>query len=132
MTIYTIGKLSTLTACKIPTIRYYEEIGLLTPAARSPGNQRRYNEEHLKRLGFIRHSRALGFNLDEIRQLIHLQICARHSPHEAHLIAQQHLSDVRQKIRQLQALEHELDHMVHCCHEGDPYQCKVLEALNEL
>lgn len=131
MAIYTIGQLSRLTNCKVPTIRYYEQINLLATAGRSAGNQRRYNDEHLTRLRFIRHSRALGFNLDEIRQLIHLQRCTRHSPHEAHEIAQEHLSDVQQKIKQLQALEQELVKMVHCCNKGDPYQCRVLEVLNE-
>ena len=69
MAIYSIGKLSKLTQCKIPTIRYYEDIGLIPVASRSAGNQRRYNLSHLQRLQFIRHSRALGFNLNEIRQM---------------------------------------------------------------
>ncbi|PKF54716.1 transcriptional regulator [Alteromonadales bacterium alter-6D02] len=129
---YSIGQLSKLTHCKIPTIRYYEQIGLLEQAMRSAGNQRRYNQDHLQRLAFIRHSRALGFNLEEIKQLIHLQTCAAHSPHEAHQIAQTHLIDVQQKIKQLQALETELKNMVGSCHQGDPYQCQVLAALNEL
>jgi len=131
MAIYSIGKLSKLTQCKIPTIRYYEDIGLIPLASRSAGNQRRYNLNHLQRLQFIRHSRALGFNLNEIRQLIHLQTCAKHSPHEAHHVAQQHLLDVKIKIKKLQALEQELVTIVSSCKDGDSVHCQVLETLNE-
>jgi len=131
MAIYSIGQLAKLTDCKVPTIRYYETIGLLNLPARTLGNQRRYNSEHLSRLQFIRHSRALGFNLEEISQLIHLQGCAKHSPHDAHAIATSHLLDIQKKIRQLQALEHELAQVTNCCNKNTSYQCKVLEALND-
>jgi len=130
MAVYTIGQLSKLTQCKIPTIRYYEKIKLLPQASRTQGNQRRYNQEQVKRLQFIRHSRALGFNIEEIRQLIHLQTCVNHSPHQAHQVAQQHLADVRQKISQLQALAEELQNLINCP-QGDPYHCQVLDVLNE-
>jgi DNA-binding transcriptional MerR regulator len=104
---------------------------LLNQPARSLGNQRRYNDEHLTRLRFIRHSRTLGFNLEEISQLIHLQVCAEHSSHDAHEIAMTHLLDVQKKIRQLQALERELAQMTNCCNKKTAYQCKVLEVLND-
>ncbi|NRA70135.1 MAG: helix-turn-helix domain-containing protein [Gammaproteobacteria bacterium] len=130
MKIYSIGQLSKLVDCKVPTIRYYEQIEILPPATRSIGNQRRYNDDHLTRLRFVRHSRALGFNLEEVRQLIHLQTCAKHSKHEAHKIAATHLLDVQQKIKQLQALEQELTAIVNSCHAGDPYTCQVLDSLS--
>jgi len=131
MTIYSIGQLSKLTQCKIPTIRYYEDIELIPATSRNPGNQRRYHQDHLKRLLFIRHSRALGFSLKEIRQLIHLQTCAKHSPHEAHSIAKQHLLEVQKKVEKLQALEEELITIVNSCQAGDSIHCQVLDALNE-
>jgi DNA-binding transcriptional MerR regulator len=58
----TIGQLAQLTGCKIPTIRYYEEIGLMPPPPRSAGNQRLYGAEHIARLAFICHGRELGFS----------------------------------------------------------------------
>lgn len=127
--IYSIGQLAKLTDIKIPTIRYYEEIELIQQAFRSLGNQRRYNDKHVQRLQFVGHSRALGFSLDEIKQLIHLQECSAHSPHQAHEIAQQHLQDVQQKISQLSALAQELSNIVDCCHHEDDYECRVLDAL---
>ncbi len=68
----TIGTLSARTGGHIETIRYYERIGLMPLAARSDGGHRLYGEEHVKRLGFIRRSRELGFTLDQIRTLLRL------------------------------------------------------------
>ena len=56
----TIGDLSKATGVKVPTIRYYEQMGLIYPAERSEGNQRRYSSEERERLAFIRHARDLG------------------------------------------------------------------------
>ena len=67
-----IGELSRLTAVKIPTIRYYEKIGLLSEPLRSEGNQRRYAKRELERLSFIRHARDLGLPILSIRELIEL------------------------------------------------------------
>lgn len=130
--IYTIGQLSKETQCKISTIRYYEEIGLLGKAQRSAGNQRQYASSQCQRLHFIRRSRALGFSLDEIKQLIHLQDCNQHDPHQAHQVAQHHLADVRNKIEQLKQLEQELLTMIDNCEGGESEDCLILKSLNDV
>jgi DNA-binding transcriptional MerR regulator len=63
MTELSIGALAVETGSSVQTIRYYERIGLLPVAARTSGNQRRYDRSHVARLGFIRHSRELGFSI---------------------------------------------------------------------
>mgnify|MGYP002130705687 CR=1 FL=1 len=68
----TIGKLGASTGVKVPTIRYYEQIGLLPEAERSAGNQRLYSQKALELLAFIRHARDLGFTLEAIRDLLSL------------------------------------------------------------
>ena len=69
---HTIEKLSKRTGVNVETIRYYERIGLLPQPPRSTGGHRLYSDDHLKRLGFIRHGLELGFTLDEVRNLIGL------------------------------------------------------------
>ena len=130
--IYSIGQLSKETQCKIPTIRYYEEIGLLDKPQRSEGNQRQYTSSQCQRLHFIRHSRALGFSLEEIRLLIDLQENKRHDCEQADKIALSHLSDVRAKIAQLQQLEGELLTMLDTCHNERTEQCFILKSLNKI
>ena len=67
-----IGQLSKRTGVKVPTIRYYEQTGLIDAPERSEGNQRRYSNAELERLAFIRHARDLGFSIEAIRQLLDL------------------------------------------------------------
>lgn len=67
-----IGALSKRTGVKVPTIRYYEETGLLPRPDRTLGNQRTYGEGTVRRLRFIRHARELGFEVDAIRTLLAL------------------------------------------------------------
>ena len=65
-----IGSLSKETCCNIETIRYYEREGLLPNPPRTEGGHRMYDDEHLKRLTFIRRSRELGFTLQDVRGLL--------------------------------------------------------------
>src|SRR3982074_2508246 len=73
----TIGALAERTDCKVPTIRYYEEIGLLPKAGRRPGGHRFYREADLKRLTFIRRCREFQFPLEKVRELVELQALER-------------------------------------------------------
>ena len=68
----TIGKLASATGMKVETIRYYEQIGLLPAPTRSAANYRTYEQEHLRRLSFIRRARDLGFSIDQVRELMGL------------------------------------------------------------
>ncbi|WP_107494974.1 helix-turn-helix domain-containing protein [Thalassobius sp. I31.1] len=127
---YSIGTLSEHTKVKVPTIRYYEEIGLLAEAGRTAGNQRRYDDTALERLSFIRHARDLGFPIDAIRALITLQNHPDRSCAEASEIADQQLSGVREKIAKLQSLEQELSRISEgCSGAGQAANCYVLASL---
>jgi len=68
----TIGQLARSTSCNIETIRYYENVGLMPVPPRTPNGYRAYDELHIKRLGFIRRGRELGFSLDDVRALLSL------------------------------------------------------------
>jgi DNA-binding transcriptional MerR regulator len=63
-----IGELAKEAGVKVPTIRYYEQIGLLAAPPRTDGQQRRYDDHAVSRLHFIRHARHLGFEIDDIRK----------------------------------------------------------------
>ena len=96
---------------------------------RSVGNQRRYGQEHVDRLAFIRHARELGFPLPAIRELLALCDDPRHSCCEADEIASVHLRDVELKIARLNALRAELQRMVRSCRRGQIAECRVIEVL---
>lgn len=127
---FSIGDLSRQTGVKIPTIRYYEQSGLICPTSRTEGNQRRYGEAERERLGFIKHARDLGFSLEAIAALMELhdqpdQTCAL-----AGNIARQQLSDVRARIERLTRLETELARIAEGCQGSGPANdCYVLRSL---
>jgi DNA-binding transcriptional MerR regulator len=124
-----IGELSGLTAVKVPTIRYYEQVGLLPEPVRTEGRQRRYGESEVKRLHFIRHARELGFEMDDIRELLDLAARPNQSCHEADSIALRNLAAIERRIRQLEALRGELRRMVDECRHGHICECRVIEVL---
>lgn len=123
-----IGQLSKRTGVKIPTIRYYEQMGLIAAPERSEGNQRRYTKEGLSRLSFIRHSRDLGFSIEDIRGLLELSQHPEKPCHDAHSIAVQHLEDVQGRIAKLRRLERELKR-ISKCEAGNIADCAVIETL---
>lgn len=125
----TIGKLGASAGVKVPTIRYYEQIGLLPEPDRSGGNQRLYPRAALDRLSFIRHARDLGFPLEAIRDLLSLSDKPDQSCAAADAIASAQLSSVRARIQRLKALETELERMVAQCACGTISDCRVIEVL---
>ncbi len=126
-----IGEAARQSGVKAPTIRYYEQIGLLPAPPRSQGNRRLYEAADLRRLTFIRHARELGFEIEAIRALLTLQDdpgqpCAR-----ADGIAKARLAEVEQRIGSLTALKTELELMVEGCSHGRVGECRVIEVLSD-
>jgi DNA-binding transcriptional MerR regulator len=124
----TIGELSRQSGVKIPTIRYYEQIGLLAAPARTEGQQRRYGADDVRRLNFIRHARELGFEVEAIRQLLGLAGHPDRSCGEVHELTKAHLAEVNDKIARLTALRDELEAMVSCDHRRIS-ECRIIEVL---
>lgn len=124
-----IGDAARSTGIKVPTIRYYEEIGLLKRAPRTSSNRRMYDVEDVRRLRFIRHARDLGFDIQAVRELIAL---ARH-PEEpcerADDIARARLAEVERKLVRLKGLRREFRAMISEGTHGSIRECRVIEVL---
>jgi len=111
-----IGEMSRQTGVGIETIRYFEKIGMMPAPGRSEGGNRRYTNVHLQRLFFINRCRQIGFAKDVT--------CA-----EVHSITVEHISDIKQKIRDLRKLEKVLTQMANECSRGDIPECPIIETL---
>lgn len=128
---FSIGEAARESSVKVPTIRYYEEIGLLPRIARSVGNRRCYDAGDIRRLSFIRHARELGFDLEAIRTLLRLQDDPAQSCESADAIASARLTDVKRRIAKLELLRGELEKMMRECASGRVGQCRVIETLSD-
>ncbi len=126
-----IGKLARTVGVKVPTIRYYEQIGLLPQPERTAGNQRLYGQKTRERLGFIRHARDLGFPLDAIREFLDLADDPDRSCAAADEIARRQLAAVNDRIARLTLLRAELQRMVAQCAHGTIADCRVIEVLGD-
>jgi DNA-binding transcriptional MerR regulator len=130
MTSFLIGQLAKAAGVKIPTIRFYEQIGLLPHPQRSSSARRLYEQEAVGRLRFIRHARELGFPTEAIRTLLDLADNPQRTCEEANALAADQLKAVNEKIVRLQGLRDELQRMVAPNCIGLAAECRVIEALN--
>ena len=124
-----IGGAARQSGVKVPTIRYYEQIGLLPAPPRTESNRRLYDDDDLSRLAFIRHARELGFGIESIRTLLKLQDHPDQSCAAADAIARARLAEVEQRIASLTALKGELERMIAQCARGRVAECRVIESL---
>jgi MerR family copper efflux transcriptional regulator len=129
-----IGVVAQRAGCTVPTIRYYEEIGLLPTGPRTEAGRRVYGEATIRRLTFIRRCRDFGFSIDQIRELAGLvddpdRLCV-----EVRDIAAKHFAHVRAKLPELQALERSMATFVCSCDAacagGATLDCTILEDLS--
>lgn len=127
----TIGAVAKRTGLKIPTIRFYEQEGLVAPPPRTESGRRLYSDRDVKRLGFIRHARSLGFDLGDVRSLLDLADHPERPCDDANRIASNNLSLVRQRLEQLRALERELIRMTEACSGGPSGECRIIELLGD-
>lgn len=124
-----IGDLARRSGYAVQTLRYYEQIGLMPKPPRTSGGQRRYGEDLLHRLLFIRHARDLGFEIEDIRSLLDLAGRPDQSCASVDAIAKAHLISIDGKIARLTALRAEVNRMLKACAKGRIAQCKVIDVL---
>jgi Cu(I)-responsive transcriptional regulator len=125
-----IGDLSRKTGVKVPTIRYYEGIGLLPAPPRSEGNRRLYGAKAVDRLRFIRHARELGFEVEAIRELLDLAEQPQRSCANVDALAREHLRTITSRIERLTALKAEVEHMIKACAKGRIAKCRIIDTLS--
>ncbi len=126
-----IGAAARSSGVKVPTIRYYEEVGLLPRPPRTASNRRLYGPQELARLRFIRHARELGFETGAIRELLELQGKPERSCEAADAIARERLDEVNRRIASLEALRRELERMIGSCSKNRIAECRIIEVLQD-
>jgi DNA-binding transcriptional MerR regulator len=133
--VFTIGALAKAAGVTTPTVRYYEEIGLLPQAGRTSGGQRSYSQDDVSRLTFIKQCRDFGFGIEQVRVLLDLSISAERDCSEARDIARAHLVKVQQKLAEFRVLEKRLKTFVGRCQvacAGGPGQdCVIFRDMSQ-
>jgi len=126
-----IGELSQTSGCSIQTIRYYEQEGLLSQPERSPGNFRLYGMKALKELEFVKHCRSLGIALVDVKRLIELKKQPQESCASVNTLIDQQLVLVNTRMKELNALKKELQHMASACTIVNTVEaCGIIRSLD--
>lgn len=129
-----IGTLAKRTGCTVPTIRYYEAIGLLPAPARAENGHRFYRESDATRLGFIKRCRDFGFPIEQVRAMTALYQDGERACVEVRDLAQVRLDEVRRKLAEMRQLEKSLEAFVSSCDEtcnGGPTRgCVIIEDMS--
>jgi MerR family transcriptional regulator, mercuric resistance operon regulatory protein len=127
--VMTIGALAARSRCSVDTIRYYERVGLMPEVPRTEGGQRLYNEQHARRLGFIRRSRDLGLGLAQIRDMLDALERDRADCGKTRALLEERAAAVQARIAEFQALERNLRAAAAACGDETAARCRVLAAM---
>jgi len=123
-----IGSAARASGLPVKTVRYYSDIGLVTPDGRSDSGYRQYAEAELSKLVFARRTRAFGFSIEQTRELLSLYEDRNRSSADVKAIAERRLAEIEAKMRELKALHDELSHLVACCHGDDRPDCPIISG----
>jgi MerR family copper efflux transcriptional regulator len=118
-----IGELAERAGISAKAIRYYEQIGLLAPPARTPSGYRDYDHATLGRLAFIRAAQAVGLTLGEIRQVVAFRDRGQTPCEHVATLLQRRAAELEARIAELQQLRGELDRLARRAGTLDPKQC---------
>lgn len=127
----TIGRLAKQAGFGIETVRFYERQGLIEPPPRTESNYRIYPQQDVARLRFIKRAKALGFSLNEIKELLSLRHDPTATKADIKRRTEAKVEDIRQKIGDLGRMLEALEHLAASCDGRGPLEeCPILEALD--
>ncbi|WP_295852491.1 Cu(I)-responsive transcriptional regulator [Tardiphaga sp.] len=124
-----IGAASEKSGLPAKTIRYYEDIGLLT-ADRASNGYRDYSMPDVHRMRFIQRSRSLGFSVEECRQLLSLYNDKQRQSADVKALANAKLKEIDKKLVELNELRDTLRRLVRSCHGDSRPDCPIIEGLS--
>ena len=123
-----IGNVSTLSGLPVKTIRYYEDIGLVSPL-RDTNGYRAFRDKELHKLGFLGRARSLGFSIGDCRALLALYDDETRASADVKRIANEHLEQIETKIAGLRAMRDTLSHLIDECAGDHRPDCPILTDL---
>ncbi len=128
---YTIGKVARHAGVSTDTLRYYEKASLIRPVSKTAAGYRLYDDEAVRRLGFIKHAQHCGFTLSEIKALLTLRSADGACCGDVRSLAIEKKLQIEHKLRSLQAMSHALDDLIQSCDGGEnpTHACPILGAL---
>jgi len=124
-----IGEAAKASGVSAKMIRHYESVGLFPAAVRTDSGYRQYTAKEVGTLRFVRQSRDLGFSIEQIRALLGLWQDRKRPSRQVRALAQAHIEELDDKLKELHAMKATLEHLVHCCYGDDRPDCPIIDTL---
>ena len=124
-----IGEAALASGVNAKMIRYYESTGLVPTARRSVNGYRVYSSADVHTLRFVKRARDLGFSMAQIDQLLQLWQDPHRSSAEVKRVASEHITELQQKISELESMKRTLEHLAQHCHGDQRPECPIIEDL---
>lgn len=126
-----IGKASKLSKLTVKAVRYYDNIGLVKPHQNILSGYREYNDEDVLKLRLVGKARKFNFSIDECRELLSLYENKSRPSKDVKKLTLEKISQIDEKLMQLQNLKDELSYLADNCHGDDRPNCPILDALSK-
>ncbi|MDX1632862.1 MAG: MerR family transcriptional regulator [Thermoanaerobaculia bacterium] len=127
---FSTGQLAEKADVGVQTVRYYERRGLLPPPPRTEGGHRKYGPDDLRRLRFIRRAQDLGFQLDEIKELLDLRVVEGEPCERVGERADQVIDRIDERLEDLERMRRALVELRLACERAEPTDpCPILGSL---
>lgn len=126
-----IGEAAKVSGINAKLIRHYESIGIIPKASRSESGYRKYSENDVHILIFVRRSRSLGFSMKEIKKLVSLWRNRSRASADVKSMTLAHIKGLEEKIQDLQAIRVTLMNLANHCHGDERPSCPILEDLSK-
>jgi Cu(I)-responsive transcriptional regulator len=123
-----IGAAAEMAHLPSKTIRYYEDIQLISPA-RAENGYRDYSEQDVHRLRFLQRARSLGFTIEECRLLLSLYNDEHRASADVKAVATEKIREIDRKIKELKSLKATLEALAKNCHGDDRPDCPIIDDL---
>ena len=124
-----IGCVAERSGVPAKTIRYYEDIGLITKPERTAGGYRTYGYQDIEILRFVNRARSLGFSIKDVRNLLALYQDRGRASIDVKSIALEHVEEIERKMEELDSIRRALLHLAQKCHGDERPECPILNEL---
>ena len=129
--ILNIGKAAKLSNLTVKTVRYYADIGLVSPVKNSKTGNRDFSEDDVARLQFVSKARKFNFTIQECEELLSLYSDKDRSSREVKSLTLEKISEIDAKLFELKELRQQLSFLANNCQGNDRPDCPILDALSE-
>ena len=129
--ILNIGKAAKLSNLTVKTVRYYADIGLVSPVKNSSTGYRNFSEDDVACLQFVSKARKFNFSIQECEELLSLYSNKNRSSREVKALTLEKISEIDVKLTELKELKKQLSFLADNCKGNDRPDCPILDALSE-